>query len=235
MTESNLIKDEIMYIEAIPDNTGLNYLFDIFKKCKMNDVFPVIDSMNYPIGVIHEYDFKEYVYSPFGKDILKNRSVRRDLKSFVRDCPIVEIGESLDTILGNYGYMGNHVGVIVTENRHYVGFLTSSAILKIVNKRNLDIKQLESINMIAVTAGDQINTPLSVIIGRAAIIPMLMKTDNQEILKNLSIIKQQAYRIKKTVEAMKNIKTIKDKDYKLDDLKMLDLNIFLSNMSEIVN
>jgi len=86
----------------------------------------------------------------------------------------------------------------------------------------LEKKELESITKAAVTANDQINTPLGVIIGRAAILYTLLPND-ENIQKNLQVIKEQAFRIKDTLNEMKEITKIKDKDYKLDGVKMIDL------------
>jgi len=86
----------------------------------------------------------------------------------------------------------------------------------------LEKKELESITKAAVTANDQINTPLGVIIGRAAILNSLLPNDDN-IQKNLQVIKEQAFRIKDTLNEMKEITKIRDKDYKLDGVKMIDL------------
>jgi len=226
MSEANQLRQEVVFIEPIPESKGLSIIFDVFKRCKFNAYFPIVNERNQPIGLIHENDFKQYVYAPFGKELLFSRSLKKELKDFIIPCPVAEIDVSLDKILELFSFDHNqhHDGIIITENGYYIGFLTSSAILKIVNKRNLKIKQLESINMVAVTAGDQINTPLGVIIGRATIIASMLKCDDHQITKNINLIKEQAYRIKRTVDAIKNIKVIQDKDYKLDDLKMLDLS-----------
>jgi len=226
MNESSQIKNEVVFIEPIPVSKGLSNIFEVFKRNTLNAYFPVINELNQPLGLIHENDFKQYVYTPFGKELLFSRSLKKELKDFIIHCPSAEIDTTLDRILEIFSFDQNqhHDGIIITENGFYCGFLTSSALLKIVNKRNLKIKQLESINMVAVTAGDQINTPLGVIIGRATIISSMISCDDHKIAKNINLIKEQAYRIKRTVDAIKNIKVIQDKDYKLDDLKMLDLS-----------
>ncbi|MFO7811043.1 MAG: GAF domain-containing protein [Candidatus Delongbacteria bacterium] len=86
----------------------------------------------------------------------------------------------------------------------------------------LEKKELESITKTAVTANDQINTPLGVIIGRASILSSLIPGD-ENAKKNLEIIREQAYRIKETLNEMKRITKIKEKEYKLEGIKMIDL------------
>lgn len=86
----------------------------------------------------------------------------------------------------------------------------------------LEKRELESITKAAVTANDQINTPLGVIIGRATILSSLIPND-ENIKKNLDVIRDQAYRIKETLNEMKRITKIKEKEYKLDGIRMIDL------------
>ena len=90
-------------------------------------------------------------------------------------------------------------------------------------KEKLAKNALESITKAAVTANDQINTPLGVIIGRATILSSYLPADDK-FQKNLETIKEQSYRIKETLNEMKEITKIKEKDYKLDGVKMIDLD-----------
>lgn len=89
-------------------------------------------------------------------------------------------------------------------------------------KEKLEKNELASITKAAVTANDQINTPLGVIIGRAAIISSLLP-ENEKVLKNISVIKEQSYRIKSTLDEMKKLTSVDVKDYKLDGVEMLNL------------
>jgi PAS domain S-box-containing protein len=113
----------------------------------------------------------------------------------------------------------------IYENGQIIGSVIINKDMTEVEKyemEKLEKKELESITKAAVTANDQINTPLGVIIGRATILSTLIPED-ENIQKNLQVIKDQAYRIKETLSEMKKITKIKEKDYKLDGVKMLDL------------
>ena len=72
----------------------------------------------------------------------------------------------------------------------------------LAEQEKLEMKELESITKAAVTANDQINTPLGVIIGRATLLSGMV-ADNDNAQKNLNVIKEQAYRIKETLNEMK--------------------------------
>jgi len=113
----------------------------------------------------------------------------------------------------------------IYENEELIGSVIINKDMTEVEKyelEKLEKKELESITKAAVTANDQINTPLGVIIGRATILSTLLP-DDDNILKNLQVIKEQAFRIKDTLSEMKKITKITDKDYKLDGVKMIDL------------
>jgi PAS domain S-box-containing protein len=114
----------------------------------------------------------------------------------------------------------------IVENDEIIGSVIINKDMTEVEKyeqEKLEKMELESITKAAVTANDQINTPLGVIIGRAAILSGML-SDDQNVQKNITVIKEQAYRIKETLNEMKRITKIKDKDYKLDGVKMIDLD-----------
>ncbi|HQO10204.1 MAG TPA: GAF domain-containing protein [Clostridiales bacterium] len=114
----------------------------------------------------------------------------------------------------------------IFENDEIIGSVIINKDMTEVEKyeqEKLEKKELESITKAAVTANDQINTPLGVIIGRAAILNSLIP-DDENISKNLQVIKEQAFRIKDTLNEMKEITKISEKDYKIDGVKMIDLD-----------
>ena len=114
----------------------------------------------------------------------------------------------------------------IIENSEVIGSVIINKDMTEVEKyemERLEKRELESITKAAVTANDQINTPLGVIIGRATILSSLIPND-ENINKNLNVIKDQAYRIKETLNEMKRITKIKEKEYKLDGIRMIDLD-----------
>lgn len=115
----------------------------------------------------------------------------------------------------------------IIEDGVFIGSIVINTDLTEMEKyenERLERKELESITMAAVTANDQINTPLGVIIGRATILGSMLP-GNEKALKNIEIIKSQSHRIKETLDEMKKITKIKEKDYKLGGIKMLDLEV----------
>ena len=115
----------------------------------------------------------------------------------------------------------------ILENDNVIGSIIINKDMTEVEKyekERLAKNALESITKAAVTANDQINTPLGVIIGRATILSSFLPKD-EKFQKNLEIIKEQSYRIKETLNEMKEITKIKEKDYKIDGIKMIDLDL----------
>lgn len=114
----------------------------------------------------------------------------------------------------------------IFENKETIGFIIINKDMTEIEKfekERLERKELESITNAAVTANDQINTPLGVIIGRAEILKKFVK-DDSKARKNIETIKEQAYRIRNTMDEMKKLTAIKTKNYKLNGITMLDLN-----------
>ena len=223
-TQSGMGED-IKYIEPIFENSGMLEIFKRVKKYTEENLFPVVDFNLYPVGVIRIVDLKKYVYSPFGHDILINREKSKGgIKELIMPCSVFDINSGIEDVLREFTEDSKTEGILITEDNEYRGVLSAGNLIKILNRRQLKISQIETIAKTAVTAHDHINTPLGVIIGRVTIISQLLKSSNcDKVSKNLDVIKDQAYRIKNTLDAMKNIKEVNDKNYQLDGVKMLDL------------
>ena len=115
----------------------------------------------------------------------------------------------------------------IIENNKVIGSVIINKDMTEVEKyerERLAKNALESITKAAVTANDQINTPLGVIIGRATILSSFLPNDDK-FQKNINIIKEQSYRIKETLNEMKKITRIEEKDYKIDGIEMIELGI----------
>jgi GGDEF domain-containing protein/CBS domain-containing protein len=128
-------------LPAIQQNTSLDAVFDMFRRAPQESFFPVIDAADEPHGIIHERDLKEYIYMPFGRELLSNRSYQRALSSFVTACPIVDVNTDAERILEIFANARGSDGVIVTENLKYVGVLSASALLTVMNEKQLQQAQ----------------------------------------------------------------------------------------------
>ncbi|OHD07741.1 MAG: hypothetical protein A2086_01240 [Spirochaetes bacterium GWD1_27_9] len=137
LTDEHLILKQIIKLDTINVNDNIKILFEKFHDKLSYNFFPVVDNQGFPLGIIHERNIKKYVYSPYGKDILSNKSVIKSLNTFVNECPIVDIKTSQDKILEIFVNNSDSEGVIITENMKYSGFLNAKSLLNILNEKNL--------------------------------------------------------------------------------------------------
>jgi diguanylate cyclase (GGDEF)-like protein len=91
------------------------------------------------MGIIKEKDLKEYVYSPYGKDLIRNQRLGLTLLTFLTKTPVAEIRTEIEQILEICTLDKNCEAVIVTENGRYIGLLNMSALLNLINEKNLAI------------------------------------------------------------------------------------------------
>lgn len=112
-------------------------VFDRFKVEKDREFFPVVNEINEPLGLIREKELKEYIYSPYGRDLLANSSIKKSILDFIVRCPIAEINLSLEKILEIFMMDKLGEGIMLTSNGKYLGFLLSNSLLRILHEKNL--------------------------------------------------------------------------------------------------
>lgn len=136
--DSELIKKSIVNIDFVYIDDGFNEIFEKFHDKLQFNFFPVIDTDGYPIGVIHEKNIKEYVYSPYGKDILINKSFTKNIMDFITCCPIADIDCSQEKIIELFVNNIDSEGVIIVKEMKYYGFLTAKSLLNMIHEKNIN-------------------------------------------------------------------------------------------------
>lgn len=136
-TDRRFIDQELTTPPPIRSRSTLTEIFEHFRTYKDMTLFPVIDNMDEPLGVIHEEDLKDFTYSRYGKDLLANVSYKRHLNEFIRPCPVADIHDNAERVLEKYSLSASKEGIIVVENLRYIGFLTASSLLQVVNEKHL--------------------------------------------------------------------------------------------------
>lgn len=132
-----LLMPEIEYIEPITNDTKIYDIFKRFTSDSKYDCLPVVDNNGEPLGIIREESLKKYAYAPFGKELLRNPAFGCDLNRFICKFPLANIHSSIEKILKIYSSNENIEGIIIVEDMKYVGFLSASSLLKIINQKNL--------------------------------------------------------------------------------------------------
>jgi diguanylate cyclase (GGDEF)-like protein len=116
-------------------------VFDLFASHPQQNFFPVVDNAGLPLGLIHEREIKHLVYSDFGRDLARNKSLRPDLQRFIRPAPVAEVGASAEHLLELLASSGIGEALVITENLRYAGVLSPTALLKIIAERKIRIAE----------------------------------------------------------------------------------------------
>lgn len=134
-----MVQERIEKINFLPENSSLDVIFEAFRHSKDQAVFPIVSSNGEPKGIIREKDLKEYTYSPYGRELLKNKNYHYDIYRFVKKCPVLDISATTEKILSVFTYDMETSGILITRNEKYYGFLSSQSLLNIMNDKRLDM------------------------------------------------------------------------------------------------
>lgn len=132
-----LVRAEMKALPTIADTSTFDELFDLFRTHPAESFFPVVDAAGCPRGIVHERDLKQYIYNPFGRDLLRNKDQGRGFGSFVRPCPMADIDTDAARMLDIFAHSRGSDGVIITEGLRYVGALGAADLLKIISEKQI--------------------------------------------------------------------------------------------------
>ncbi|CDZ40782.1 GGDEF domain-containing protein [Neorhizobium galegae] len=136
-----LIRKQIEHLPTVYENQSIDSVFDLFRRNPRQAFFPVLNANGEPRGVINEYHLKEYIYQPFGRDLLKNKVYERSISHFVDRAPIVGLDAEAEELMTLFANMENSACVILTENMRYAGVVSAASLIKVVNEKQLKIAQ----------------------------------------------------------------------------------------------
>jgi diguanylate cyclase (GGDEF)-like protein len=101
----------------------------------------VLNVNNEPRGIIQENQLKEYIYHPFGRDLLKNRDYLKPISYFAKPAPIVSLDSDADGLVTAFANMEGCHCVLLTENMRYSGSISAAALIKVLNEKLLKSAQ----------------------------------------------------------------------------------------------
>lgn len=136
-----LIRRQIERLPTVFENDSIDSVFELFRRNPAQAFFPVLNANGEPRGVINEYHLKEYIYQPFGRDLLKNKVYERTISHFVDGAPIVGLDADADQLMNIFANMGGSACVILTENMRYVGVVSAASLIKVINEKQLKLAQ----------------------------------------------------------------------------------------------
>jgi len=136
-TDQPLIVQQLTAVPPIRADATMTEVFELFRVNPRNTFFPVVNALNQPLGIVREADIKQFVYSQYGKDLLKNKSLRSLLPELVVRCPMADVNVPAEKILDLFSVGREDEGLLIVQDLRYVGFLSASALLKIIHEKSL--------------------------------------------------------------------------------------------------
>jgi EAL domain-containing protein (putative c-di-GMP-specific phosphodiesterase class I)/GGDEF domain-containing protein len=141
---SQLVRSELETLSALSITAPMREVLETFRHSHNRPFLPVVDSQDQPVGIVLEADLKEFVYSPFGKDVLSNRGTPYRLQQFLKPCLVCEVNTPTDQILGAFALRDDDPAILIAEGGRYLGVLRAAAIVRILNERTLYLARNEN-------------------------------------------------------------------------------------------
>jgi diguanylate cyclase (GGDEF)-like protein len=132
-----LIRRQIEILPVVYEHASIEQVFEMFRQNPDASYFPVLNANREPRGIIQENQLKEYIYHPFGRDLLKNHSYLRSVSHFVKPAPIVSLDSDTDGLVAAFANMEGCQCVLLTENMRYSGAMSAASLIKILNEKQL--------------------------------------------------------------------------------------------------
>ncbi|NKN39472.1 GGDEF domain-containing protein [Agrobacterium sp. a22-2] len=136
-----LIRKQIERLPTVYEHESIDSVFDLFRRNPRQSFFPVLNANGEPRGIINEYHLKEFIYQPFGRDLLKNKVYERSISHFVDRAPIVGLDADADRLMSIFANMEGSDCVLLTENMRYAGVVSAASLIRVINEKQLKLAQ----------------------------------------------------------------------------------------------
>lgn len=137
-------QDLIERIRPFYGHTLMEDVFDRFRRHQNATFFPVCDHKRRPIGMLREVNLKRYVYSAYGRELLRRKRLDDREEDFLSVCPMIDFEDSMEAILDHFKNEDVVEGFIVKKHGHYAGFLSMKSILLLAHQRELELIEMHS-------------------------------------------------------------------------------------------
>jgi diguanylate cyclase (GGDEF)-like protein len=132
-----LIRKQIENLPFVYENDSIEKVFEMFRMNPEHSYFPVLNVNNEPRGIIQETQLKEFIYHPFGRDLLKNRDYLKPVSFFVKTAPIISLDSDTGDLVSAFANMDGCHCVLLTENMRYAGAISAASLIRILNEKQL--------------------------------------------------------------------------------------------------
>lgn len=136
-----LIRKQIERLPTVYENDAIDSVFELFRRNPHQAYFPVLNANGEPRGILHERHLKEYIYQPFGRDLLKNKVYERTISHFVEMAPIVGLDSDAEQLMAIFANMEASNCLLLTENMRYAGVVSAASLIKVMNEKKLKTAQ----------------------------------------------------------------------------------------------
>lgn len=133
LAEREIIEKYTLNHQTLSINNSIDLVLKMLKDNKKIDVIPIIDSKNKPIGIIKESSIKEYLLTPFGKEILK----RKQISDIMNNAIAFDINTTINKLIEIFSFDDNIEEIILTEYSQYFGVVTKDSLIKMLNEKNM--------------------------------------------------------------------------------------------------
>ena len=201
------IRDLWTEIEAVPFTASMYEIFDCFRNHREWPVLPVVDEQRRVLGVVREYDLREFAYAQFGRDLIK----RQTLQDFLQPVLVLSVDVSEKELLDSSAQNPSPDGIVLTEGGKYRAVLLSQAVLRLFEQQHLDTEvrlvqaqKMEAIGTLAGGIAHDLNNILTPILGYAELMCLLRKRGDsidQEVIDQIVISAVRAREIVKQILA----------------------------------
>lgn len=104
--DGDLVASYVEFLPAISIDTEMGLVLQFFRHESSLTFAPVINQHREPLGIIRESDLRQYAYSLYNKDLLRNPRLRSMLPRLIGRCPIADVRLRAEQILGLFSQAG---------------------------------------------------------------------------------------------------------------------------------
>jgi EAL domain-containing protein (putative c-di-GMP-specific phosphodiesterase class I)/GGDEF domain-containing protein len=121
----------------LPGSADIELAFNRFGADAALRAAPVVDGGGVPIGLVREGDLRPYVFSRYGRDLLRTRNTRARVQDFTTACPVLDASVPPERLMEAFLAAEEADGVILTRDGRFLGLLSANAILHAIQERRL--------------------------------------------------------------------------------------------------
>lgn len=131
--DRKLIEEYLINIASIFIDNSVDRILNILKNNKKIEIIPITDIQNRPLGIIRESKIKDYLLSPYGKELLKRKSI----KDIIEKAIVIDINISIDKLIELFSLEEDLDEIVLTEFGQYRGILNKSTIIRIISEKKI--------------------------------------------------------------------------------------------------